>query len=507
MKKNLLILMLGVFLCYSCLDDTGNYSYSELTPIEIDSSGMLAAYRVTQADYLVIDPQVKQGVDDSNLAYEWRIFQGSPQPNEETGKVVDDVVGKKRKLNYKVETPIGNYSLSLKVFDKSNGVFETIVRPLTVESFAPAGMMVMHGDADSCDVSILVNNRIISDASKDEVLHNVFSTTNGHRVDGAPGMVGFTWNGPRVYVGTHGGKGGCLAKASNLGFVCDYAEMFEETLGGTNIDFQSCQTNGADWWMVNAGKVHYVQGGMPSFIQFGIAAWGESYYAEPYIATLAARGYSRGVFYDRIGRRFLWCDASMMVQKFKPAGATAAFDMGNVGKDMVYAEHGVDKKYYCVMRDPDSQTAYSLYECDLSAQDDGNRGIGKYDLSGCEGLADARGYTFGKHNKLFFYASDTEIKLCNFGSGNTSETVYTLPAELVDAGYKISMINLFAVYLGGSITSESGKNLYIGVYNESSEDGKLLECPIVVTSGAILADQVKTYDGFKKITHLSYKNQ
>ncbi len=46
--------------------------------------------------------------------------------------------------------------------------------------------MIMHGDSDSTDVSILVNNRVVADVDKDEVKHNIFSMTNGHRAPGIP---------------------------------------------------------------------------------------------------------------------------------------------------------------------------------------------------------------------------------------------------------------------------------------------------------------------------------
>lgn len=38
MNKNIWILIMGLFLFQACLDDEGNYSYSDLLPIEIDSS-------------------------------------------------------------------------------------------------------------------------------------------------------------------------------------------------------------------------------------------------------------------------------------------------------------------------------------------------------------------------------------------------------------------------------------------------------------------------------------
>lgn len=54
MNRNIWILIMGVLFFQACLDDEGNYSYSELQPIEIDSSGIADSYRVTQLDYLII---------------------------------------------------------------------------------------------------------------------------------------------------------------------------------------------------------------------------------------------------------------------------------------------------------------------------------------------------------------------------------------------------------------------------------------------------------------------
>lgn len=61
MNKNIWILIMGLFLFQACLDDEGNYSYSDLLPIEIDSSKMANSYRITQLDYLVVDPGVNKG--------------------------------------------------------------------------------------------------------------------------------------------------------------------------------------------------------------------------------------------------------------------------------------------------------------------------------------------------------------------------------------------------------------------------------------------------------------
>ena len=137
MNKNIWILIMGFFLFQACLDDEGNYSYSDLLPIEIDSSKMSNSYRITQLDYLVVDPEVKQGVDDSNLSYEWRIFQESNMPNSETGKVVNDVVGQERKLNYFGRVGFGQVFLAVEfVCGDQRALFHLVENVLHVDETA-----------------------------------------------------------------------------------------------------------------------------------------------------------------------------------------------------------------------------------------------------------------------------------------------------------------------------------------------------------------------------------
>lgn len=500
MNKNIWILIIGFFTLQACLDDKGNYSYLDLLPIEIDSTEIANSYRVTQLNYLVIEPGVKQGADDANLTYEWRIFQESSMPNTETGKIVNDIVGQEQKLNYKVTTPPGEYTLSFTVTDKQNGVSRVLSRNLYVESFAPVGLMVMHGDTDSTDVSILVNNRIVADVDRDEVKHNVFSTTNGHRAAGTPGMVGYVNNTHNVYVFTKGFQGGFRTRGSDMGILDKYANMFTEPLESSKIDFQAYNCWSYNDLLINGGKLYFASQVSTTFVEFGVPVFGLEYYAEPYIGT-QERGYYYGVFYDRLQKRFLYIDYQRMPKTFKEAGASAAFDMNRVGKDLVYAEHGFEKKWYCVMRDLDNVTNHSVYVCDFSRIDDGNRGVGKYDVSGCTDMKDAKAFAVGNRSELLYYATTTEVFQCNFKDGGTATIRYSLPGELVQVGFEINMMYLFK-----ELNSENeGKLLYIGIYNPTTGEGKLLECPIVETSGEILKQQIKVYDGFKKITHMSYK--
>ena len=373
---------------------------------------------------------------------------------------------------------------------------------LYVESFASVGLMVMHGDADSTDVSILVNDRIVSDATMDGVKHNIFSITNGRRAVGAPGMVAYVNNTHNVYVYTKGNAGGFRTRGSDLEVLDSYADMFTESLESNKINFQGYNSWSYNDLLVNDGRLYFASQASTTFVKFGIPIFGLEYYAEPFIGT-QERGYYFGVFYDRLQRRFLYIDGQKLLKTFKEAGASAAFDMNAVGKDMVYAEHGFEKKWYCVMCDPDNVTDHSVYVCDFSKFDDGNRGVGKYSASGCTDMKDAKAFAVGNRSELLYYATATEVKQCNFKDGGTSTLRYTLPNELIQAGYEITMMYLFKV----SGNENEGKLLYVGVYNSTTGEGKLLECPIVETSGEVLKDKVETYDGFKKITHMAYKSK
>lgn len=47
------------------------------------------------------------------------------------------------------------------------------------------------------------------------------------------------------------------------------------------------------------------------------------------------------------------------------------------------------------MRDPANVAEYSVYVCDFSKMDDGNRGVGKYSASGCTYMKDAKAFAVG----------------------------------------------------------------------------------------------------------------
>ena len=499
MKKHIWLLALGMFLVQSCLEDEGNYDYHELIPIEIDEASLQPSYRVTQLNNLVIDPVIKQGTDDSNLSYEWRIAQSYNQPNTETGTVINEVVGNECRLDYKVTIPPGEYNLILTVSDKHNGVSELLKRTLNIESYAPVGLMVMHGDNQESDVSILVNNRMVSDVTKDEVKHNVFSTTNGKSLAGAPGMIAYMELARSVSIMTKGPQGGCRSRGSDLAVLGSYNDLFTEPLKG-DACFQGYEQWGYNNLLIDDGKLYFTTIADANFVPFGVPCFGMDYYAEPYIGT-NKYGYVYGAIYDRISRRFLYIPYDRTMTPFKDSSAAAAFNMNNVGLDMMYASMGFNDCWYCLMKDPADNSKMYVLVCNFMNLYRGDCSVAKYDVSASADMATANAFDFGNRSELLYYATDNEVRQCLYNAGGTSVVRYTLPADLQSAGYKINYIQVYK----NSTHSNNGRLLYIALYNPSTGEGKLVECPFVESTGELVDSDIKVYDGFKRITHLCFK--
>lgn len=499
MKKYIWLLVLGMFMTQSCLDDKTNYDYRELVPIEIDETSFQSSYRVTQLNNLVIDPVIKQGSDDSNLNFEWRIAQTNTQPNTETGTIINEVVGKERRLDYKVTIPPGVYDLILTVSDKQNGVSELLKRTLNIDSYAPVGLMIMHGDDQESDVSILVNNRMVSDVISDEVKHNLFSGTNGKKIPGAPGMVTFMPLARSVNAMTKGPQGGYRSRGSDLLILGTYNDLFTEPLQG-DAAFQGYAQWGFNNLLIDDGKLYFTTIADANFVPFGVPCFGLDYYAEPYIGT-NNYGYVYGAIYDRVTRRFLYITYDRTMTAFKNSASSAAFNMNDVGLNMMYASMGFNNCWYCLMKDPADNSKMYVLVCNFMNLYRGDCSAAKYDVSASADIATANAFDFGNRSELMYYATDDEIRQCNYVGGGMSIVRYALPADLKSAGYKINYIQVFK----DNTHSNNGRLLYVALYNPTTGEGKLLECPFVESTGEIKEAEIKLYDGFKRITHLAYK--
>nr|WP_121272063.1 PKD-like family lipoprotein [Pedobacter schmidteae] len=491
-----------VLFFFGCTKDKGNYTYENLSTSFVDTAAMKRTFFIKQNETVELDA-VNTPTAPGNLAYEWRLIRDINTPDPVTGGFFNKQLGTNKKLSYKVVDAPGSYVLVLYVKDNANGgITQMIKMRFTIGSYASPGWMVLHGDNSNSDISIIVNNKLLGNllpANTDYVQPNVFSETNGTKIPGEGANVIYmpqNW----VTVFTKTNQGGYRVSADDLRIKNSYSDMFISPLSPSEIEYQAYAGWSFNELLINKGSLYFIPQPTPTlYNQFGVRCFGENYVAAPFIANVFSVSYY-GVIYDMSNKRFLYIDFQRNVKKFKPwTGATTAkFDMNNVGKEMVYAEHGFAKGWFCVMQDQGNPNSRELFVCNFDKTDDGNRGIDRIStISNATDLNNAKFFAFGNKANVMYYATDTKIYQNNYAGDSQSTLRYNISTSY--PGSVITSMKLLKV----NLHANDGKVLYVALYNPATKAGTLLQIDVDEVSGVFGA--IKAYTGFGKISGMNYK--
>lgn len=490
-----------VLFLFGCAKDKGNYDYKDLSTSFVDAKAMPASFFVKQNENVEQDAINLPGAP-GNLSYEWRLIQESYTADPATGLFFNKLLGKAKKLSYKIIDPPGSYVLVLYAKDEANGGITQIVKmPFTIGSYASPGWMVLHGNSTGSDVSIVVNNKLLGNllpANTDYVQANVFSETNGKKIPGEGANVIYM---PQHWVDVFSttDQGGYRVSGDDLRIKNTYSEMFISPLQAADIQFQAYAGWSFNELLINKGDLYFIPQPTPStYNQFGVRCFGEDYVAAPFIGTVFSIAYY-GVFYDMKNKRFLYLDFQRNVKQFKAPGPAAKFDLRNVGKEMVYAEHGFEGRWFCVMQDQGNPNSRELFVCRFNVTDDGNRGVDRINISAATDFKNAKFFAFGNKANVMYYATDNKIYQNNYAGDLSSTLKYDLATSYpgnVITGMKLLKVNTHA---------NDGKILYVALYNPATGIGTLLQIDVNEVSGAF--GNVKAYTGFGKITGMNYKTK
>ncbi|MBO9633535.1 MAG: hypothetical protein J7578_10500 [Chitinophagaceae bacterium] len=498
--KHIFPLLIPVLLTVAaCKKDKGNYDYLQLSTYFVDSTSIPKQVVVKQNDQYNLAPVYTGQAADADLAYEWKLVTAGSVPDPVTGKFYEKQVGITKDLSYKVTETPGDYILVLYVSDKKHGgVTQMFKIPFNISSYASPGWMVLHGNSTECDISILVNNKVntLVPAGTDYVQNNVFFETNGKKIEGEGAAISYM-NNHWVDVFTKNNTGGYRVSGNDLRILNTYSDMFISPMPASDVQYQGYGVWVTNQLLVNKGDLYFTPQANPNgYNKYGVKCFGEDYYAAPFIGTIFNYSYY-GVIYDAQNKRFLYIDFNRTVKKFKASGATAAFDMNNTGKEMVYAEHGFDSRWFCVMQNEGNTASRELFVSKFNVADDGNRAVARYDIHNGTDLPNAKYFAFGNRGNIMYYATDTKIYQSNY-SGDLSSTL-RLDISNNWPGYTITQMKLFKVTNHAS----DGRILFLGLYNAATSEGILLQMDVNEVSGVI--DSIKAYPGFGKITGMGYK--
>lgn len=138
MKKYIIpILTLG--LACACVEDEGNYTFSDMNQVSVD--GIDPTYDLLAfIDVLELEPTIEgtlYGTDESNYEYEWHLCHHSH---------THDVIGTERKLSWKADISEGQYSIYLIVKDKNTEVEKQFRTVINTYSPFNTGFLVLGND-------------------------------------------------------------------------------------------------------------------------------------------------------------------------------------------------------------------------------------------------------------------------------------------------------------------------------------------------------------------------
>jgi hypothetical protein len=539
--NSIIVFCFTVLVFTACSKDTGNYKYKNLNTALVDTSKFAKQIVIRQNDVCSITPVFMPGVDPSKLTYEWRLTKVESVPDPFTGKFADTVLSAAQNLSAKIYFSPGSYVLRLHVSDPANGnVTQIINTPLTVSSFALSGLMLLHGDATSCDVSTLVNNKvnILVPAGVDSIQRNIFSQVNGKKIEGEARSLGFMNHGTsgadsKVYVFTYP-NGGYRTDFGSLKITDSYNNLF--SAAPSPASFQAYGVTGSNELLIDGGGVYFQGQIQPAgFIPFGVKSFisgTSTYVATPYFTmnidnvSSASNASNVAVFYDQNSRRFLAAKNDNTVGTFSGSVPTGGFSLSSAGKWMVYGEQGYSpsllspyfsRYWYCVMQDVNFTNPISpkagtrkVYICDLGRIPDpaspgdntksliltsNLRGIAVKDISAGLDMDNAKYFAFGNKGNVMYYATDSKIYLSN--DYQTSNLYYD-----ISANYPGTVITCMQVFKVKDHPSD-GQLLYVALYDGTQST--LLQISINGINGAMLG-AVKAYTGISgKISAMNYK--
>lgn len=489
-------MMALVLLCVSsCYSDEGNYSYlsdEEAGVIEFDTVGianrLALLYSLNPGDTIVFEPNVKYAHPE-RLRYRWFVLtltNGSYQAIQ-NGNVMEyppaDTIAYTKKLDWIVDLEPGYYRFYLMAEDSVTGMkgyYQAEEQYTTVnQSGKQTGLYLLTERDGQTDIEIYTHDLMLIYGSE-ACYYKYYSQLTGKYLEGKPRWIRGTHTGSTSKNGYLVATDKNLYRLNSVGLTTmnDWSTMFYDT--PETFDPQCAFfTNNCDF-LINDGKLHVIYANKANDRKFSAPIAGD-YEAYPYLmfntmaswrpVTGAINAYQ--VVYDEKNHKFRpYYNAASSLTSFKSTSSDAYVDANKVPSSVKTIFNG-GGNYTCVVANDENGVPclyrYNFYNVvdngDLSAS--GSRS--KISLAQCTDIQNAKLFASNTEGYAFYYATDNAVYSFSASSGQeTSNTLYTCePGETVTA-----------IYMGGSKGGgwpTSACIFWVGVWNENTKDGKLIQ--------------------------------
>ncbi len=497
----IMALLATVFCLSACYSDDGNYTYlsdEEAGEITFDTVGianrLVLQYNMNPGDTIDFEPNVKYKYPE-RLRYRWFVLtltEGRYQPVQ-NGNIMEyppaDTIAYTKHLHWVVDLAPGTYRFYLMAEDTITGMkgyYQAQEMYTSVnQSGKQSGLYLLTERDGNTDIEIFSSDLMLIYGSGTNCYQGYYHKLKGKYLEGKPRWIKGTHTGSKSKDGYLVATDKNLYRLNSVGLetMNDWSSMFYDT--PDTFDPQCAWLNNSlnCEFLINNGKLHVLYNGKSNDRKFSSAIAGD-YEAYPYLmytttaswrpVTGAINAYN--VIYDKKNHKFSpYYGSASSLSSFKRTSSDAYVDANAVPENVKAVFNGGGNSTCVVTEDAEGTTwiyRYLFYNRvdngDLSAS--GERS--KLDLSKCKDIKNAKLFTACTAGYAVYYATDNAVYGFSMSSGDeSSNTLYTCePGETVTAMYAPGSVG------GGWPTSSC--ILLIGVWNENTKDGKLIQYEI-----------------------------
>ena len=504
----------------SCMRDEGNYVYTEVFPIVIDTLGLVGhdtihistftntAFNLAPGDTLRFKPIIRFDGDHSQLEFRWFVRTQIPaytqvQVGADMRWPAADTIWRGQELNWIADLPVAWYRANLMVHDPITGLRTFRTFDIRIQSPGSVGTRLVmltyaNGQTDIELYASSLGQTMTGTPSTQPpdgdyedwgiwVSHNHFSRIHGEKIPGKPIFVGRAnpaepaGTGNVYYVFTD--QTALALNHDGLPIMMDWGGMFFQTPNVKNP--QSLLWMGNRQFIVNDGQLHVLYTNQPNDRRFS-APIGGDYYAHPFLMRNSGVSWGQTlgahqIIFDKLSYSFRpWFPRSPTIGQFSPTSPDAVVDANNLG-GIPRAILEIDGGWViCVMHINGND---SLFVFNFSHADVGNfsapMGLRSRRAINCPEIANAQFFTssISGGSRAFFYATTERV----FSYGLESGQATPLLIHEVEPGQEITYI--FQGRGGGF--PRAGRMIFIAVWCNNTNQGKIIEYAVVTLDGTI----------------------
>lgn len=479
------VLLAAMLACNSCYVDQGNYEYTSVSDIKIDTIGMpnrLELNSVEIGKNLKLKPNVTYTKDLSKLEYYWITYPYSYGPVQSGNSIVypqADTISKSHELNWDVNGNPGVYNMQFVVRDPETGMKSFFWFYLNIPSKGTkSGLYILSEFNGNSDIELYGSARALI-IGGDHFTPKYYSSLHGELMQGKPKFISYG----RTYYYAFTEQQGKRLNVNGLQLMDNFGTMFYSTPA---YNPQAVMYTNSCEFIINDGKLHVMYTNKANDMKFSAPVAG-SYNAAPFMSKMTRTTYkptvgainSDQVIFDITSKAFRpYFPQATAISEFKPTIPGAFVNVNNMKSVPVAILEANGGQVYNIMRNNGADSLYVINY--YNVVDDGDLSVGgnsKVSMAGCEGISQAKFFASSTAGSAFFYATDKAVYSFSYTSGQTKQVdIYRCAADE-------EVTCLYQMPAGGFPTQ--GCVLWIAIWNSSKNEGSLREYEVDPTSGAI----------------------